>query len=88
MYILEANFSGMSNFISGYLLGVDTTLSLNLNAEFSEWLNSKGKQTSLFWTAYIKVILANQDDALAYQLLFEKLKEFLGEKLIAGNRRI
>jgi hypothetical protein len=81
MYTPEANFASVSNFINGYLSGIETSTTLNLNLHFSEWLNKNGQKTSLFWTSYLLMVSANDNDELAYQLMFKELKEFLEEKI-------
>lgn len=76
----EKDYKSLKNYLMGYLFAVDDTLSMDLVSRFSKWLPYP-KESSLYWTEYIYGILAKKDETIAYQLTFEKLKEFLNSLL-------
>ena len=80
MFGIKEDFSSLANFMTGYLSAVEHITNIPLSSKFSIWL-AKPKKTSLYWSAYIYHILAKKNDSLAYQLTFQKLKEFLLELL-------
>jgi hypothetical protein len=78
MFSVEPNnFESLKHFLEGYICAIEDVSEFQYNLYYSEWINSNGKKTSLFWSDYVFHILANKEKELAYKLLIEKTKEFI-----------
>lgn len=78
MYCSSGSYSSVSDLIFGYFLGINLTSQIDLNTQFTHWMNAKKTPaTSLIWSGYILHIIADGNEDLAYKSLFIELKEFL-----------
>lgn len=82
MFLKKSDYLNLSLFINGYLYALDNLFEINYNNDFSDWLNEQNRKTSLFWSDYIFLILAEEDDGRAYGLLLDKLIEFIKQKVV------
>jgi hypothetical protein len=82
MFISEANYSNMKLFLTGYLLGLEDSMGINFNKDFSDWLNKKyHTKSSLFWTEYIYLLIATKDEKQAYNTMLKLIKDFINDSL-------
>jgi hypothetical protein len=77
MYGLSDSFEALSSLISGYFLGLDTTLKMDLNKQFADWILLKSRKPASTWAACILLLLADNDEVRAKETLFVELKAFL-----------
>ncbi len=69
MFMLEPDVKSLQHYLSGYFAAIYDIYGVPLDWNFSVWINQNAKQkTSLIWYAYIRIILANGDDELAYRI--------------------
>lgn len=77
MFCSSADFSSVSNYLFGFFEGIQFCNGIDINGQFTDYLNKKAVKTSLIWWGYIWHILAKEDDQIASKILFEELKGFL-----------
>lgn len=77
MYMMSDSYESVSALISGYFLGLDTTLKMDLNKQFADWILIKSRKPASTWAECILLLLAENDKARAREILFYELKEFL-----------
>jgi len=79
MFFVNPNYRELSSYLFGYLTCIEDIHLISINNIFSEWLNSKDKKTSLFWTEYILRISANNSEDIAYVILIKEFKLFIDD---------
>lgn len=79
MFFVNPNYRELSSYLFGYLTCIEDIYLISINNIFSEWLNSKDKKTSLFWTEYILRISANNSEDIAYVILIKEFKLFIDD---------
>ena len=84
MYCQSDTFQSMEALISGYFLGLDTALKMDLNAQFRDWIYAKTPKWAQSWSECIFRFMAENDEVRAREILFSELKAFLGH-LIKEN---
>lgn len=67
----------LTSYVSGYLRGIDSIQEPSHSYNFSLWLNNKYKPTSLIWTEYILLVLANEDEDEAVKIFFKEFKGYI-----------
>lgn len=78
------SYAELKSFLMGYLWCLDEYSTLSINVYFSEWLNNKYQKTSLFWSEYVYIILAKEDNEKAIELLLKEFRCFINS-LDNGN---
>jgi hypothetical protein len=79
MFFVNPDYTQLSSYLLGYLTCIDDIYSTSINKIFSEWVNKRGKKTSLFWPQYILKISADGNDANAYEILIQEFKLFISD---------
>lgn len=77
MYVYSDTYESLSALICGYFLGLDTTLKMDLNKQFADWILVKATRPSQTWAECILHFLADGDEVAARRILFAELKVFL-----------
>lgn len=77
MYCQSDTYQSMEALVSGYFLGLDTTLKLDLSAEFRHWIFNRSPKMAASWSECILTIMAENDELRAREILFSELKAFL-----------
>ncbi|MFC0075568.1 hypothetical protein ACFFLS_00830 [Flavobacterium procerum] len=79
MFFANPDYAQLPSYLFGYLTCIDDIHATSLNRSFSEWLNNRGKKTSLFWTEYILKISSNNDQVAANKIVIKEFKLFLSD---------
>lgn len=77
MYTMSDSYEAVSALISGYFLGLDTVLKMDLNAQFRDWIVLKAKKPTAYWSEGILRVMAENDEVRAREILFAELNAFL-----------
>lgn len=84
MYGVPDSYKELSALITGYFLGLDTTLKMDLNNHFRNWIQAKSPKIAVTWQESILRFLADNNEVRAREMLFSELKTFL-KNLIEEN---
>ena len=85
MYCQSDTYQSMEALISGYFLGLDTTLKLDLSAQFRDWIYARTPKMTASWSECILRFMAENDEVRACEILFSELKAFLNRLLEEEN---
>lgn len=77
MYCQSDTYQSMEALISGYFLGLDTALKMDLNAKFRDWIYARTPKMAALWSECILRFMAENDEVRAREILFSELKAFL-----------
>lgn len=81
MIVSDTSYISLTNFLTGYDLGLRDSVGRSLLSEFQKWLRVKvNHHFSLSWSAYILHEMALGDEVVAQNMLFELLTEFLKKR--------
>jgi hypothetical protein len=81
MFALSDGYNSLVAYLIGYTVGVLDTRGVDYSDKFHKWLMKKQKtESSVFWSEYIRYIMADEDEEKARQLLFDLFEEFLNQE--------
>ncbi len=81
MYGVSDTYRELAALINGYFLGLDTTLKMDLNTDFRNWIQAKSPKPAATWQESILRFLADNDEVRAREILFSELKAFLEHQI-------
>jgi hypothetical protein len=87
-FVTDNSYNTISVFVQGYFYSLGTYIQDEINYRLSVWINEKGKNTALIWTAYILGIESNDDEEIAKKNLFIKIKEFFNDPEIDLKQKL
>lgn len=85
MYGVSDTYRELVVFINGYFLGLDTTLKMDLNNGFRDWIQAKSPKPAATWQESLFRFLAGNDEVRAREILFAELKAFLEHQIKENN---
>lgn len=85
MYGVTDSYRELAVLLNGYFLGLDTTLKMDLNNGFRDWIHAKSPKPAATWQESLLLFLADNDEARAREILFSELKAFLANQIKEKN---